>query len=152
MTIPRLPRILATTAICLAAVVACVSRNNSNPKVLVREIEDNLPIVLYYYKGHTGPIGKGLYIRRADTSNAVYSFSQGVVFGAESRDLNKNQILKISIDDADNINIEYCNAIDFNSKNFYVVFSKYDIYILKFAEGRFGKYHRTIQQYIDESM
>lgn len=151
---PTIPGIVATTALCLAAMGACFGCKSKSPcvqnKTLVRAIEYNLPIALYYYKGNAGAIGNGLYIRRADASNAIYSFSKGILIGADSRDLDTPQILKITVKDEDNISIEYTDALDFNSKNFYVVFSKDDIYILEFAERKFGKYHRTIQQYIDE--
>ena len=147
-------RIAAAVAVCLL-VPACESHNPNPPcpqnKLLILQIEENLSPFLSYYKGGTGPIGKGLYIRREDTANAIYSFSKGVIAGADSRDLSVNQILTITTDGGDNVSVEYTDALDFNSKHFYVVFTGTDIYILDFAERRFFKYHRTLQQYLEDS-
>lgn len=64
---PTIPGIVATTALCLAAVGACFGCKSKSPcvqnKTLVRAIEYNLPIALYYYKGNAGAIGNGLYTR-----------------------------------------------------------------------------------------
>lgn len=144
-------RIAAAVAVCLL-VSACGSHTPNPPcpqnKLLSLQIEENLSPFLSYYKGGTGPIGKGLYIRRDDMANAIYSFSKGVIAGADSRDLSHNQILTITTDGGDNVSVEYMDALDFNSKHFYVVFTETDIYILDFAERRFFKYHRTLQQYL----
>ncbi len=147
-------RIAAAVAVCLL-VPACEIHTPNPPspqnKLLILQIEENLSLFQAYYKGGAGPIGKGLYIRREDTANAIYSSSKGVIAGADSRDLSVNQILTITTDGGDNVSVEYTDALDFNSKNFYVVFTETDIYILDFAERRFFKYHRTLQQYLEDS-
>ena len=147
-------RIAAAVAVCLL-VPACESHNPNPPcpqnKLLIPQIEENLSPNLAFYKGGTGSIGKGLYIRRGDSANAIYSFSKGAIAGADSRDLSVNQILKITTDGGDKVSVEHTDALDFNSKNFYVIFTRLDIYALDFAERRFCKYHRTWQQYREDS-
>lgn len=88
-----------------------------------------------------------MYIMRDDTSNAIYSFPDKKIFCVDSQDFNKTYILKI-IKDRDDICIEYCDSLDYMSKNYYVVFTKDSIYILDFANREFGKYFRTLKQYV----
>lgn len=125
----------------------CVA-NNREIKIL-NQIEDNLDISLYYYKGNVGLLGlDDLYIKRDDSRNAVYSNSKGVVAGAISHNLSEIQILKIKKNDKD-MCIEYCDSIDFNMQDVYVVFSKDGIYVLDFSNRKFGKYFRTMMQYAE---
>ena len=114
---------------------------------IVCQIEDRLHVGVCIYIGHTGPIRDGLYIKRNDSFNAVYSLSKGIIAGADSKNIDEIQILKIIIKDRDNINVEYCNALDYSSKDLYIVFSKNDIYVLDFSNSKFYKYHRTMEQY-----
>lgn len=113
------------------------------------QIEKHLNISLYYYKSGVGNLGlDDLYVKRDDARNAIYSHSKGVVAGSISQDLNETQVLKIKKRGND-ISVEYCDSIDFKAQDFYVIFSKDDIYVLDFFNRKFGKYFRTIMQYAE---
>ena len=138
-----------------------LKRKKENPSYsqnedIVRQIEDKFHIGVCIYMGRIGPImpvgrqngGRGelLYIRRDDSSNSLYTNYKGVIAGADSKNLDETQILKIVAKDED-INVEYCNAIDYSSRDVYIIFTKKDIYILDFSRRHFFKYHRTMEQY-----
>lgn len=138
--------------VLITAIIAMLFSNcvpKGQEMKLEDQIEKNLDISLYLYKSNVGYLGiDDLYIKRDDSRNAVYSNSKGVVAGAESHNLSKIQILKIKKNDKD-MRIEYCDSIDFDTQDVYVVFSKDSIYVLDFFNRKFGKYFRTMMQYAE---
>ena len=113
---------------------------------VARVLEEQLPISLYYYKGHTGVIRDGLYVVRGDTRNALYSFSAGVIAGAEERELGKVQILKVTESEGA-MRAEFCDTVDSGGQDLYIVYTPECIYMLDFPNRKYGKYYRTMQQY-----
>lgn len=106
-------------------------------------IEEYINVNEYFYKGGTGVMGNGLYVRKFDKNYVLYfksGYGGDVIFEA-SPGVEEVVILRVDVK-GDQADVERVETINRESKDFFVVFSKKAVYFLDFSSKRYGKYLR----------